>query len=636
MDDISTLHLTIQQQQQRITALEELLRRNEGSLTAALSRIKDAEIGMNTFHKLISQIAAENGALGKEMGATKQRCEIIDRSWRSHCQQSETALWNELRNNKPPAITQDPTISRMLQDLTQQRAQLSDMEIGLNRVTDAQANDSNALRLVEQHVQGAEGQLSELMTLQREGAKDTIRRFEQIFRDVGQHKADTDRAVASLRQQSERQLRDASTALEQHSASLAGFQQDAGASIRSIREEVATGLAQVFESLRNNETATKTLEQILRAEVQTRAQAVDQTNRKVAGVEQTLNSRLSPLVNNHHADISRLWDAIRSSQHQRQQTERLDSLLAGVDPNNTSNIGAGAGAASNINRSANNISRASAGTAGLHPDIVADQIKDLEISTSERFDLVDSHVLQLAETLKRAHSGVEEQVESLASRFGRLEMRLEQVASRRDQQQQKEADRLIAMMKSNNSNNTNKNGDASAADGNVEGTAAIIREVVDTRLRVDRVEASVEEVKFDVSDLLDAISAETTELTKRLESLERKTNNSNNSQQQQNALANVQLRSSHGGNTNVNNNNNNQNTNVNLFNNNNINQSPLQQRPASNSKSSPNIINNNNNNKPGSATRKSNQELLAEFASGNQHTVIDTSGAPQNDDEPEL
>jgi hypothetical protein len=607
MDDVSTLQFTVQQQNQRISALEELLRRTEGSLTAVLTRVKDAEIGMNALHRLLSQTANENIALAKELATAKQRAEIIDRAWRSHCQQSEAALWNEVRNSKPPPPSQDPTVSRMLQEIAQQRAQLGDIEIGLNRVSDAQASDSNALRLCEQHVQNAEGQLGELVALQREGAKDTIRRFEQLFHEAGQHRADTDRAVAALKQQQERQARDAAAMLEQQAVSLAGFQQDAGASIRAVREEVATGLGQAFQSLRDTEAATKTLEQILRAEVQTRAQAVEQTNRKVAGVEQTLNARVSPLVNNHHTDISRLWDAIRSSQYQRQQTERLDNILSGV--NNETQSGAGAGAVSfnnnNISRNAGNNNNMSA----LHSDALADQDKDLEISTSERFDLVDNHILQLAETLKRAHSGVEEQVESLASRFGRMEMRLESIASRRDQQQQKDVDKLVAMMKSQQPKKTDvggvNNSTATATGtnniGGDDSSEAIIKEVVETRLRVDRVEASVEEVKFDVSDLLDAISAETTELTKRLENLEKKTNNGTNStkstnqQQQQNSLANVHLRSSGAQNSN----------------------------------------NNNNSFK----SPKTNQRLLNEFTSGGAggHTeVIDTSSVPQNDDVDEV
>jgi hypothetical protein len=521
MDDNSALQLTVQQQAQRISSLEELLKRNENSLSAVLGRVKDMELGMNQFHKLIQQLVSENATLTKELGASKLRVDMVDRSWRSHVQQSENAIWNEVRGNRAPPVSQDPTVSRMLQELTQQRAQLSDMEIGLNRVSDAQAADTNAIRICEQHIQSNEGQLSELMTLQREGAKDTIKRFEQVFRDIGQNRQDVERTVSSIKQQTDKQLRDTAISLEQHSSSLSGFQQEVGSALRSMREELSNGLMQTSQSLKDNEDATRTLEQILRAEVQTRSQGVETANRKLATLEQAVATKLK-MVQIHQTDIARLWDTMRSTQNQRQQSDRLGNVL-----NNISAVGGGAGAGgmmmenniSHINHSngSNNIS-----SAGF---VSQDQLRDLELTTSERFDLIDNHVLQLAETLKRAHAGVEEQVDSLASRFGRMEMRLEQVATKRDQSESQ----LMAKLALINNSQTgvkqqgseNNNNISSVVGGDSSSTVTIIKELVDTRLRVDRLDAAVEEVKFDVSDLLDAISSETTDMNRRLEVLEK-------------------------------------------------------------------------------------------------------------------
>jgi hypothetical protein len=529
MDDYSSLLLTVQQQNQRLSALEELLRRNEGSLGASLARTKDVELGMNKFHALLQQVVAENATLSKELASARQRSDAVDRAWRAHAQQSEAAIWSDIRSNKPASLAQDPTLSRIAHEVTQQRAQLNDMEVSLRRVSDAQAADTSAIRICEQHVQAAEGQLAEVVTLQRDGAKDTIRRFEQSFRDLGAHRGDVDRALAAMRQQLERQSRDAATSAEQQAAALATFQQECGNALRGVRDDVANGLAQAASAARANEEASKTLEQILRAEVQTRTAGVDTASRRIAAVEQAITSRLS-LVASHQADIARLWETLRSNSTARQRSSRLEGVLSSIAPAPGSATPAPSGTGASPGRHAAGLNGSGVdasgiadtgsrgfgvGLTGLQAAGAVELVRDLEAATGERFDATDAHMLELAETLKRAHGGVEEQVESLASRLGRLEMRLERVASQRE-------DTFTAALQARMNAGSGTGGAAAAADGAPPSASGDVfaREMVESRLRLDRVDVAVEEIKFDMSDLVDSIAHETSELGRRIEALE--------------------------------------------------------------------------------------------------------------------
>lgn len=506
MDELSAMQLGVQQANQRSAQLEELLRRNEASLSAALGRVKDLELGMNSFHKILQHTVGENAALSKELINTRNKLEAVDRSWRTHTQQAEQALWNEIRGNRPAPLAQDPTVNRMLQDVATMRSQLSDFQLGLSRVADAQGADTNAIRICEQHIHHAEAQLAELTAVNRDSGKDATRRVEQAFRELNTHRQEVDRAVNALKQQSDRQLREQSSAIEQHSSSLSSFQTECGTALRGLREEVASGLSEAAASLKSNEDSCKTLEQILRAEVQMRGAAVTQLATKLTALDHAVGARLG-MVAAHSNDIARMWDTIRAVNSQRAHTDRLENVLTSIGTGGGGHgssplSGAAAGASSQHNNSNNNISSASA--------ISIDDIRLLESATSDRFDTLDGQVLQLAETLRRAHSGVEEQVDSLASRFGRLEMRLEQLASRRDDTVQQLQTRFAAP----------NSLDGSSASSSSLPADVVVREVVDTRLRVDKLEATIEEIRFDISDLLDAISAETTDLHKRIEGIE--------------------------------------------------------------------------------------------------------------------
>jgi chromosome segregation ATPase len=276
----------------RIGSLEDLLRRNEGSLGAALGRVKDVETALNTMHRALGRIGPDLSATIDEVKGAKRRLDVVDAAAQSKIRDVEGSLQQEIRANKPIPLGSDPVFQRLASDHNTASADLQETISQVRRLTDAVSADGKALRAVESDARWLGEQVRDQVAAHRDLSNSTTRRLEQVSGEIHSVQEEVRTVDAGLRkiidaavQASREEL---VLRLEQETKARVALQADFVAAFGQMRDDVIKGFSETATNLKNLDETSHSLETVLRAEVRSRMSAQEEFGKRVDGVEERL------------------------------------------------------------------------------------------------------------------------------------------------------------------------------------------------------------------------------------------------------------------------------------------------------------------------------------------------------------
>jgi len=276
----------------RIGSLEDLLRRNESSLGAALGRVKDIETALNTMHRALGRIGPDLSSTIDEVKGTKRRLDLVDATAQSKIRDVEGALQQEIRANKPIPLGSDPVFQRLASEHNTTHTDLQETISQVRRLTDAVSADGKALRAVESDTRWLGEQVRDQVAAHRDLSNTSTRRFDQVAGDIHAVQEEVRQVDSGLRKiidaavqasREELMLR-----LEQETKARMALQADFVAAFGRMRDDVIKGFSETATNLKNLDETAHSLETVLRAEVRSRMAAQEEHTKRVDGVEERL------------------------------------------------------------------------------------------------------------------------------------------------------------------------------------------------------------------------------------------------------------------------------------------------------------------------------------------------------------
>lgn len=305
----------VQQQAQRIASLEDLLRRNESSLSAVLGRVRDIELAVNNFNRTLAKLTPDVSLVVEDLNATKRKLDLVDNAWRSTVKDFESVVVNEIRNNKPIPLGNDPLFQRVSQEIQQQHNDIHETSSMVRRLMDTSNADGKTLKQVESDSKWLTEQLREVAASQRDFTSQQQRRNEQVSTAVQETRQEQERGLNQIRGVIEavsKSTRDELVVrVENESRARLGLQNDFVTSFSKMREDVMKGFAQTATNLRNVDETTSSLETVLRAEVRSRMTKMEELNRRSDIVEERLRREALSAAEYLKALDNQLGSAIR-------------------------------------------------------------------------------------------------------------------------------------------------------------------------------------------------------------------------------------------------------------------------------------------------------------------------------------
>lgn len=276
----------------RIGSLEDLLRRNEGSLASALGRVKDIETALNTMHRALGRIGPDLAGAIDELRGTKRKVDLVDATCQSKLREVESGLMQELRNQKPIPLPSDPVFQRLSSEFSQVQGELQETISQTRRLTDAAAADSKAIRALEQDSRWIAEQTRDQIATQREFSSGVTRRMDGLAADVRRTQEEIQTVDSGLRKIIDAAVKAAReeviVRLEQESKARMALQADFITAFGRMREDVIKGFTETAANLKNLDETAHSLETVLRAEVRSRMSGQEELGKRVDSVEDRL------------------------------------------------------------------------------------------------------------------------------------------------------------------------------------------------------------------------------------------------------------------------------------------------------------------------------------------------------------
>lgn len=280
------------QQAQRIGALEDLLRRNEQSLSAVLSRLKDNEVALNALHRGMSKVGPDLATTVDELHGTKRRMELIDQNWQHKAREYDAIIQNEVRGNKPPPLENQPAFQRLGQEVVNVRGDIQETVSQVRRLTEVASADGKTLRGVEADARWLTEQLRDHIASQKDFAGQQARRNDAMQREVQTVKEDVEDVSNTLRKVIDAVVKatreEMVIRIDAEAKARAALQNDFVQAFARMRDDVIKGFGETAANLKNLDETSHSLETVLRAEVRSRMHTADEMSKRVEVVEERL------------------------------------------------------------------------------------------------------------------------------------------------------------------------------------------------------------------------------------------------------------------------------------------------------------------------------------------------------------
>ncbi|KAJ9465718.1 hypothetical protein DIPPA_07182 [Diplonema papillatum] len=278
--------------ERRLASVEELMHTSQMTIGNVLERLKEVEL-------LVSQALksqASNDALssvGRELVNTKQRLEVVERSWRMGVQKLEDDFHTQAQQ---AGARHQQQMSQAKNEIQEMRQGLSELSAELHQ-TDGKLNDearqikvvSEEARTVKQNEQSTRQDLGEVREQVLRNRETLLQKLDGVSKHIAQEAADRDTLVSSTRAALEASLQgfaeQAAQRAELEATKRVKLAEDVVTAFKKLRDEVSAGFQRTGQSQQEVEKALRTVEGLLRAEIRNRMKAHDAAARKLAGVD---------------------------------------------------------------------------------------------------------------------------------------------------------------------------------------------------------------------------------------------------------------------------------------------------------------------------------------------------------------
>lgn len=316
---------------QRVSVLEDLMRRSEANVGQMLQRMKETEIAVSQVAKAQERQTPEVRYVYDEVAQLKRQLASVDQSWRQTYQDFSANVQQELRGGRiAQQVEQVVAVQRTEQ--AQARNEIQEMQQLLRRVTEQWSSDQHDVRQVAQTTAWKADQLQMTVSQLTSQCAALDRRVEGSSQDLRNFATEVERNASSFRQFVEAAVRaahqDAIQRVELEQRARDALQADVQSTVHRLREDVIRGLAQASATCKVLEDNASALETVLRAEVRTRIQKTDELTAALfqlrneqdedttvaAEALQELDADgnvISTAVLKHRADIDRLAAELR-------------------------------------------------------------------------------------------------------------------------------------------------------------------------------------------------------------------------------------------------------------------------------------------------------------------------------------
>jgi hypothetical protein len=257
---------------QRLSVLEDLMRKSEGSISHMITRLKDVELAVNTVSKQQEKTVPEVRYLYDEMNNMKRQVTTIDQTWRQTYTDFSGSLQGEIRGRIPQQI--DTIAQQLRQENANMKSEVQETHQLMRRATDQWSHELHDIRQIVQTSSWKADQLQTTLGQQHQQLTALERRMEQDTHDLRTFASEVERNATSFRQFVESAVRAAHADLVQRvdveQRGREGLQQDVQTTITRLRDDVQRGLAHSSATSKVLEENVGSLEAVLRAEVRSR------------------------------------------------------------------------------------------------------------------------------------------------------------------------------------------------------------------------------------------------------------------------------------------------------------------------------------------------------------------------------
>lgn len=257
---------------QRLGALEDLMRKSEGSISHMITRLKEVELAVNTVVKQQEKTVPEVRYLFDEMNSMKRQVTTIDQTWRQTYTDFSGSLQSEIRGRIPQQI--DTIAQQLRQENVNMKTEVQETHQLMRRATEQWNHELHDIRQIVQTSSWKSDQLQTTLGQQHQQLTALERRMDQDSHDLRTFASEVERNATSFRQFVESAVRAAHADLVQRvdveQRGREGLQQDVQSTITRLRDDVQRGLAHSSATSKVLEENVGSLEAVLRAEVRSR------------------------------------------------------------------------------------------------------------------------------------------------------------------------------------------------------------------------------------------------------------------------------------------------------------------------------------------------------------------------------
>lgn len=257
---------------QRLGALEDLMRRSEGSISHVITRLKEVELAVSTIGKSQEKSAPEVRYLFDELNNVKRQVTTIDQTWRQTYTDFSGSLQSEIRGRIPQQL--DTIAQQLRQENVNMKSEVQETHQMMRRATEQWSHELHDMRQIIQTSSWKAEQLQTTLGQQHQQLTSLERRMDQDAHDLRTFASEVERNATSFRQFVESAVRAAHADLVQRvdveQRGRDGLQQDVQATITRLRDDVQRGLAHASATSKVLEENVGSLESVLRAEVRSR------------------------------------------------------------------------------------------------------------------------------------------------------------------------------------------------------------------------------------------------------------------------------------------------------------------------------------------------------------------------------
>ncbi|CUG92743.1 Hypothetical protein, putative [Bodo saltans] len=257
---------------QRLGALEDLMRKSEGSISHMITRLKEVELAVNTVVKQQEKTVPEVRYLFDEMNNVKRQVTTIDQTWRQTYTDFSGSLQSEIRGRIPQQI--DTIAQQLRQENVNMKTEVQETHQLMRRATEQWNHELHDIRQIVQTSSWKSDQLQTTLGQQHQQLTALERRMDQDSHDLRTFASEVERNATSFRQFVESAVRAAHADLVQRvdveQRGREGLQQDVQSTITRLRDDVQRGLAHSSATSKVLEENVGSLEAVLRAEVRSR------------------------------------------------------------------------------------------------------------------------------------------------------------------------------------------------------------------------------------------------------------------------------------------------------------------------------------------------------------------------------